>query len=49
MKKSDKMLPVPEVGELYHFWDDGKTGPPFEGNEHLLGTTDMCDECYINW
>ena len=22
---------------------------PFEGNEHLLGTTDMCDECYINW
>ena len=22
---------------------------PFDGNEHLLGTTDMCDECYINW
>lgn len=22
---------------------------PFEGNEHLLGTTDMCDEEYINW
>ena len=22
---------------------------PFEGNEHLLGTTDPCDECYINW
>lgn len=22
---------------------------PFEGNEHLLGTTDMCDEMYINW
>ena len=22
---------------------------PFEGNEHLLGTTDMCDEQYINW
>lgn len=19
--------PVPEVGKLYHFWDDGKTGP----------------------
>lgn len=22
---------------------------PFEGNEHLLGTTDMPDEEYINW
>jgi len=22
---------------------------PYEGNEHLLGTTDMCDEQYINW
>jgi hypothetical protein len=22
---------------------------PFEGNEHLFRTTDMCDECYINW
>ena len=22
---------------------------PFEGNEHLLGTTNMCDEQYINW
>ena len=22
---------------------------PFEGNEHLLGTTNMPDECYINW
>lgn len=22
---------------------------PFEGNEHLLGTTDMPDERYINW
>ncbi len=22
---------------------------PFKGNEHLLGTTDMCDEQYINW
>jgi len=22
---------------------------PFDGNEHLLGTTDMCDEQYINW
>lgn len=22
---------------------------PFEGNETLLGTTDMCDEMYINW
>jgi len=22
---------------------------PFEGNEHLLGTTDIPDECYINW
>ena len=22
---------------------------PFESNEHLLGTTDPCDECYINW
>ena len=22
---------------------------PFEGNKHLLGTTDMCDEMYINW
>lgn len=24
-KKEPK--PVPEVGKLYHFWDDGKTGP----------------------
>jgi hypothetical protein len=22
---------------------------PFEGNEHLLGTTDMCAEEFINW
>jgi hypothetical protein len=22
---------------------------PFEGNEHLLGTTDMCPEEFINW
>ena len=22
---------------------------PFNGNEHLLGDTDMCDEQYINW
>ena len=22
---------------------------PFEGNEHLLGTTDMCGEEFINW
>ena len=22
---------------------------PFDGNKHLLGTTDMCDEMYINW
>lgn len=22
---------------------------PFEGNEHLLGTTNMPDEMYINW
>ena len=22
---------------------------PFDGNKHLLGTTDMPDECYINW
>lgn len=22
---------------------------PFEGNEHLFRTTDMCDEMYINW
>lgn len=22
---------------------------PFEGNEALLGTTEMCDEMYINW
>jgi hypothetical protein len=22
---------------------------PFDGNEHLLGTTDMCDERFINW
>lgn len=22
---------------------------PYEGNEHLLGTTDMCDGQYINW
>lgn len=22
---------------------------PYEGNEHLLGTTDMCDKQYINW
>ncbi|MBQ3944907.1 MAG: hypothetical protein II670_04770, partial [Alphaproteobacteria bacterium] len=22
---------------------------PFEGNEHLLGTTDPCDKRYVNW
>ena len=22
---------------------------PFDGNETLLGTTDPCDECYVNW
>jgi hypothetical protein len=22
---------------------------PFEGNEHLLGTSDPCDEMFINW
>lgn len=22
---------------------------PFEGNEHLVGTTDMCDERFVNW
>jgi hypothetical protein len=22
---------------------------PFEGNEHLLGTTDPCDERFVNW
>jgi hypothetical protein len=22
---------------------------PYDGNEHLLGTSDMCDEMYINW
>ena len=22
---------------------------PYEGNEHLLGTTDDCDEFYKNW
>ena len=22
---------------------------PFDGNEHLLGTTDPCDEFYVNW
>ena len=31
------------VGSLY------KQCIPFEGNEHLLGTTDMPDEEYINW
>lgn len=46
---------------LYSHYIDGKEWPfmvnnssykhciPYEGNEHLLGTTDMCDECYINW
>lgn len=29
--------------------DNYKQCIPFEGNEHLLGTTDMCDEQYINW
>ena len=30
----------------------GKSYPmciPYEGNEHLLGTTDDCDEYYKNW
>lgn len=27
MKKSGELLPVPEVGKFYHFWDDGKTSP----------------------
>ena len=34
------------------FFAAGKTWRqciPFEGNEHLLGTTDMCPEEYINW
>ena len=22
---------------------------PYEGNEHLLGTTDDCDDFYKNW
>lgn len=46
---------------LYSHYIDGKEWPfmvndssykhciPYEGNEHLLGTTDLCDECYINW
>lgn len=44
--------------DLFSYIDDGFvcTGGipcsqciPFEGNEHLLGTTDMPDEMYINW
>lgn len=34
------------------FFAAGKTWRqciPFECNKHLLGTTDMCDEMYINW
>jgi len=29
--------------------DDWSQCIPFDGNEHLLGTTNMCDEQYINW
>lgn len=46
---------------LYSFYEEDSISPfdtvkgsftqciPFDGNEHLLGTTDMCDEMYINW
>lgn len=27
MKKKTTLSPIPEVGKLYHFWDDGKTSP----------------------
>lgn len=46
------------TADLFSYIDDGFvcTGGipcrqciPFEGNEHLLGTTDPCDEQYINW
>ena len=46
------------TADLFSYIDDGFvcTGGiacrqciPFDGNEHLLGTTDMCDEQYINW
>lgn len=38
----------------YHFITTGadysyRQCVPFEVNKHLLGTTDMCDEQYINW
>jgi hypothetical protein len=36
----------------YPFMGIGDSYPqciPFEGNEHLLGTADPCDDMYINW
>ena len=41
----DKTLPYPFITT----GSDFKQCIPFDGNEHLLGTTDMCDEMYINW
>ena len=31
-KKTPKLKNLPKVGEFYHFWDDGKTGP----NRHYM-------------
>ena len=37
----------------YPFWGAGRSNSkqciPYEGNEHLLGTTNDCDEFYKNW
>lgn len=41
----EKTLPFPFITT----GADYKQCIPYEGNEHLLGTTDMCPEEYINW
>lgn len=37
----------------YPFWGVGRSNSkqciPYKGNEHLLGTTNDCDDCYKNW
>ena len=40
----DKFAPYYALGDTY--W---RYGIPYEGNEHLLGTTDDCDEFYKTW
>lgn len=38
-----------KVNRLIDLLEEAELKRLKEGNEHLLGTTDPCDECYINW